>query len=87
MERPFRGLFTTKVIKSHVKLQGKSDAQKLNWNCILATPTNKIKKLYAYCPTGLKDKIIKSEKLNVRERTPRLNNFGWRQPAHSMYTN
>ena len=43
MERPFRGLFTTKVIKKHVKLQGKSDAQKLNWNCILATPQTKLK--------------------------------------------
>ena len=27
----FRGLFTTKVIKSHVKLHVKSDAQKVNY--------------------------------------------------------
>ena len=27
----FAGLFTTKVIKTHVKLHVKSDAQKVNW--------------------------------------------------------
>ena len=29
--RNFRGLFTAKVVKSHVKLRVKSDAQKVNW--------------------------------------------------------
>ena len=50
MERPFRALFTTKVIKSHVKLQVKSDAQKLNLNCILATPQTKLKNYMLTAP-------------------------------------
>ena len=29
--RNFRGLFTAKVVKSHVKLRVKSDTQKVNW--------------------------------------------------------
>ena len=28
----FQGLFTTKVINSHMKLNVKSDAQKVNWD-------------------------------------------------------
>ena len=46
----FRGLFTTKVIKSHVKLHVKSDAQKVNYHKTKSTTWIKIKQLQ---PTGV----------------------------------